>query len=158
MCNDLHPVMVEDLGLELSLQAMKKKIQMNHNILVHIDYQVPFKIISTTTSVQTFRMIKELVNNSVKHADPFQIFIILKESNNSLIIKVEDDGKGFVVSDQSNALYKKKSLGLITIEKKVNQLNGDMTIQSELNKGTSTIIKLPMEWSEVYENQSNISR
>ena len=33
-----------------------------------------------------------------------------------------------------------------------------MTIQSELNKGTSTIIKLPMEWSEVYENQSNISR
>ena len=81
---------------------------MNHNILVHIDYQVPFKIISTTTSVQIFRMIKELVNNSVKHADPFQIFIILKESNNSLIIKVEDDGKGFVVSDQSNALYKKK--------------------------------------------------
>ena len=54
MCNDLHPVMVEDLGLELSLQAMKKKIQMNHNILVHIDYQVPFKIISTTTSQYKF--------------------------------------------------------------------------------------------------------
>ena len=43
-------------------------------------------------------------------------------------------------------------------KKKVNQLNGVITIQSELNKGTSIIIKLPMKWSEIYENQSNISR
>ena len=153
MCNDLHPVMVEDLGLEISLQSLKKKIQMNHNVTIHIDYQIPLKILSSTLALQIFRIIKELVNNSIKHASPSYISIKIEEFSDLLTVKVRDNGKGFVVHSKQSNLFNQGSLGLITIEKKVNQLHGMIDIQSQLNKGTSIIINLPVEWSEKYENQ-----
>ncbi|MGG0337197.1 ATP-binding protein [Priestia aryabhattai] len=157
MCNDLHPIMVEDLGLEPSLQALKRKLQMNHNVLISLNFHLRLKILPINLSIRVFRMIKELIHNSIKHASPSTITVSILESAGVLIIKVQDDGRGFEMSVHE-ALSKQSSIGLASIEKKVNLLSGILDISSEQNIGTSIMIKLPFEGSELIENQGVIGR
>ena len=103
-------------------------------------------------------MIKELIHNSIKHSDSPHIYVSVKESDELLTIIVEDYGKGFVISNENGNLFDQGHIGLISIQKRVNQLNGFLDIRSELNIGTSVTITVPMEWSELIENQSFAGR
>ncbi|MDF2789966.1 MAG: integral rane sensor signal transduction histidine kinase, partial [Neobacillus sp.] len=156
MCNDLHPVMVEDLGLEPSLQALKRKLQMNHNVLIDLDCRLQLKIIPTALSVNIFRMVKELVHNSIKHALPTKIKVSLAESEEVITIKVEDDGKGWDMPNLES-IFEQSSIGLATVQKRVDLLSGVLDIHSEQNIGTFITITLPLEGSEMIENKGVIS-
>jgi len=157
MCNDLHPVMVEDLGLQPSLQALKRKLQMNHNVLIDIDCDLQLKIIPTALSINIFRMIKELVHNSIKHASPSKIRVSLVEGEENITINVDDNGKGFDIP-KFESILEQSSIGLATIQKRVDLLSGFLKIHSEKNIGTFVTITLPLEGNEIVENQGVISR
>jgi two-component system, NarL family, sensor histidine kinase ComP len=136
---------------------LKRKLQMNHNVLISLNFHLRLKILPINLSIRVFRMIKELIHNSIKHASPSTITVSILESAGVLIIKVQDDGRGFEMSVHE-ALSKQSSIGLASIEKKVNLLSGILDISSEQNIGTSIMIKLPFEGSELIENQGVIGR
>jgi two-component system, NarL family, sensor histidine kinase ComP len=148
MCNHLHPVMVEDLGLEPSLQALKKHLQLNHNVEIELDYQLHLIILPKDLSINMFRMIKELIHNAIKHASPYQIKVSLTKSEGVLTIRVEDDGKGFEIANLESVIGK-NGIGLATVQKRVNLLSGTIDIRSENNIGTFITITLPFEGSDL---------
>lgn len=148
MCNHLHPVMVEDLGLEPSLQALKKQLQLNHNVEIELDYQLHLIILPKDLSINMFRMIKELIHNAIKHASPYQIKVSLTKSEGVLTIRVEDDGKGFEIANLESVIGK-NGIGLATVQKRVNLLSGTIDIRSENNIGTFITITLPFEGSDL---------
>ena len=69
-----------------------------------------------------------------------EVYIEIMQRNNLLNIIIEDDGEGFEVT----IIKEKKGMGLYGIEKKVNELNGKLTIDSKINKGTTIIIDIPV--------------
>lgn len=152
MCHELYPVIVEDLGLEKSLYSLKRKCQTNHNVIIEIDYNTNLKVIPAFLSIQVFRIIKELVYNAIKHSSSKKIFVSVVETNDFLNIKVKDHGIGFKVPTHLSELSQHNHLGLITIQKRVNQLKGTLDIQSELGAGTCVSITLPMDGDETNEN------
>lgn len=156
MCNHLHPVMVEDLGLEPSLQALKKQLQLNHNVEIELDYQLHLIILPKELSINMFRMIKELIHNAIKHASPYKIKVSLTESEGVITIRVEDDGKGFEVANPESVIGK-NGIGLATVQKRVDLLSGTIDIRSEKDIGTFITITLPFEGSELIEDKSAIS-
>ena len=154
ICYNLHPVMVEDLGLQISLETLKKNTAQNHNILLDIVFDLDFKIISKNLSIQIYKIIRELVNNSIKHSKSEKIIVHLKDYED-IYIKIEDFGVGFEYNKIN--YFSKNSLGLITIQKRVKQLNGTFNIYSKINQGTSVIITIPNKRSEIYANTGIIS-
>ena len=150
MCNNLHPVLVEDLGLEISLKSLVKKTSTNHDILVNLNYNTSQKIIPNSLSIHVFRIIKELINNAIKHASATEINVYVEVDNNNLIIKIIDNGKGFNPPDSTN-LYNQNNMGLMTVKKKVNQLQGIFDIYSTLDIGTTITITVPIKWSDNLE-------
>ncbi len=156
MCNHLHPVMVEDLGLEPSLQALKKHLQLNHNVEIELDYQLHLIILPKELSINMFRVIKELIHNAIKHASPYKIKVSLTESEGVITIRVEDDGKGFEVANPESVIGK-NGIGLATVQKRVDLLSGTIDIRSEKDIGTFITITLPFEGSELIEDKSAIS-
>lgn len=157
LCSELYPIIVEDLGLDLSLKTLKRKIENNHNVNVNIHYDLPFKVFPKSISVNIYRIIKELTHNSLKHASASTIDLSIRELDHQLIITVKDNGKGFVLPDKTT-LLDQNNMGLMTVQKKIDQLNGTFHIQSELNLGTSITMKFPSEWSEQIEYTSTNSR
>lgn len=88
-----------------------------------------------------FRIIQELIANVIKHADATEVDIHLNEDENMLNIMIEDNGKGF---DACQITKTNKGMGLSSIDRRVEDLDGKMTIESQPNTGTSVIIELPL--------------
>lgn len=84
-----------------------------------------------------FRIIQEFFSNTLKYAEAEQLNVALNYEENSLEIKVEDDGIGF------NIETAEKSSGLINMKKRAELLKADFDIVSKSEKGTVLIIKYP---------------
>lgn len=89
-----------------------------------------------------FRVIQELLNNIVKHANASTISIVMNYENEKLLITVSDDGKGF------NTKENKTGLGLRNMQHRINLINGSVTIISNPNDGTVALIELPKQTNQ----------
>lgn len=85
-----------------------------------------------------FRIVQELLQNAIKHANAKHIEIKIKEEQELLTIYIADDGIGF---DEATT---KKSVGLLNIRHRTSLLRGTVQWQSSINKGTAVTIQLPV--------------
>ncbi len=88
-----------------------------------------------------FRILQELMANIIKHAQATKTSIQFTQHEDKLNIIVEDNGKGF---DMSNIARSSNGMGLTTIEKRIEHLEGTFTVDSVLGKGTSILIDIPL--------------
>ena len=91
------------------------------------------------TSLVVFRIIQELVNNTLKYAQATQIHMELNDKNGTLNFTYRDDGKGFDLNDNING----KGLGLRSIDNRVAMINGKIETQTSPGKGLYVYIQIP---------------
>ncbi|MBS1512567.1 MAG: sensor histidine kinase [Bacteroidetes bacterium] len=84
-----------------------------------------------------FLIFKEAVNNAAKYADATLVTITLKQTGNSILMQVADNGKGFEAKTSTS------SNGLKNMQARAQALGGTAGIQSEKNKGTTVTINIP---------------
>jgi len=96
--------------------------------------------LENSLELSIFRIIQELTTNIIKHADATHATISLTNHENSLNIMIEDNGKGF----NANKVIKSNGMGLHSIEKRVEHLEGELKIESQINQGTTIIIDIPL--------------
>ncbi len=84
-----------------------------------------------------FRIVQELLNNIMKHADAKNVIVQLVKDETRLHITVEDDGKGF----DTNNLKNVQGVGWLSIRSRVDYFNGTIDINSAAQKGTSVNIE-----------------
>ena len=97
--------------------------------------------LENTLEISIFRIIQELVTNVIKHANATKGIVHLTNHDDNLNIMIEDNGIGF---DSKEITKTKKGMGLSSIDKRVDHLEGHFTIESEINKGTTVIIDIPL--------------
>jgi len=138
VAHNLMPDLLNRYGLEEALQDYAVRMS---NVQLDIDVQFLHYSNQLTKDEQllVYRVIQELVNNAIKHADPKQIIIQIVEEADYYTITVEDDGKGFDI-DQVKGNH---SAGLHNIQSRIDFLKGKFTIQSEKDVGTSVEIIFP---------------
>ncbi|MFT3979693.1 MAG: histidine kinase [Ferruginibacter sp.] len=85
-----------------------------------------------------FRMMQELLNNSMKYSEGTTININANYRQNALILSVADNGKGFNVKEEMD-----KGNGLINLQQRARVINASIETISVPGKGTSTTIKIP---------------
>ncbi|GAA4896860.1 hypothetical protein GCM10023311_22010 [Flaviramulus aquimarinus] len=128
-------------GLLKAVQNMADKISVSNKITVAIiDHGLENRL-ENSLELTIFRIIQELITNVIKHAEATEATIHLTNHDDSLNIMIEDNGKGF---NPSQITTKNKGMGISSIDKRVEHLNGNMTIESEINKGTTIIIDIPI--------------
>jgi two-component system, NarL family, sensor kinase len=94
--------------------------------------------LNQNTSIIIYRIIQELINNTIKHAEAKEAIVQLQLQNNLLDITVEDDGKGFDV----NSLSMVKGMGWSNIKNRAEYLKAKLNVHSQQGKGTSVQILL----------------
>ena len=136
VAHNLMPEALVKFGLNDALNDFCSSIQLASNIKV--DYQ---KIglerkIGNTAETFIYRIIQELVNNAVKHAEAKEILVQVAFTNNKIIVTVEDNGKGY---DKNLA---STGDGLDNIAYRVKYLSGTIDTVSSPNNGTAVNIEL----------------
>ncbi|PIA78545.1 hypothetical protein BFR04_03145 [Gaetbulibacter sp. 4G1] len=91
---------------------------------------------SNKTKIHIYRIIQESLQNIYKHANATLVKISFQVKNNVFCLKINDNGSGFDVNKA------KRGIGLKNINSRVEEIKGDLTINSELNKGTTITIKV----------------
>ncbi|OSY87038.1 hypothetical protein WH52_13310 [Tenacibaculum holothuriorum] len=82
--------------------------------------------------------IRECIQNTQKHAEANLITIDFSVHKKSVFLNITDNGKGFDINNS------KKGIGLHNMQERVEELNGTLTIESEVGKGTKTHIQIPL--------------
>ena len=138
VAHNLMPDLLHRYGLQEALQDYA--VRMSNDLL---DIDVQFLHYTNTMAKEeqllVYRIIQELVNNSIKHAEPKQIIIQIVEEAESYSITVEDDGRGFDIKQVKG----NQSAGLHNIQARIDFLKGKFSIQSEIELGTSVEIVFP---------------
>ncbi|MGS2763272.1 tetratricopeptide repeat-containing sensor histidine kinase [Sinomicrobium sp. M5D2P9] len=100
--------------------------------VIHVSDNIP-----KDKQVTIYRIIQELVNNALKHAEATHIFVQLQQRDDKLFLTVEDNGKGF---DPKTAIHK-NGLGMSSLKARVELLEGEMDVHSSPQTGTSVNIQ-----------------
>jgi two-component system NarL family sensor kinase len=138
LAHNLMPETLVKFGLDETLKDYCNSID-NAGVL-NVKYQ-SFGMnerFDNNTEIIIYRIIQELLSNTVKHAKASEALVQLVNENNRLIVTVKDNGEGF---DRA-ILSKTKGSGLSIMHDQVEYLNGKIEIQSEPGKGTSVNIEV----------------
>ncbi|WP_395054360.1 sensor histidine kinase, partial [Flavobacterium sp.] len=138
VAHNLMPEALVKFGLDEALRDFCNSIQSTTNCIVNYQKMGISRKLNTTTETFIYRIIQELVNNSVKHAQAKEIIVQLTFVNNKIVITVEDNGKGY----DTKSVNLKKGDGLNNIDYRVQFLNGKIDTITSPNKGTSVNIEL----------------
>ncbi len=131
---DLLPPSLEKLGLSFAIQELANWI--NKSGEINIDYWnvgEPLRF-DIKKELAVFRIVQEVVNNALKHADARQINVSTRFSNLSLTVVVYDNGRGFDLNEKLAT-----GLGLKNLESRSDILNAKFKLKSIPGKGTTAI-------------------
>lgn len=137
--HNIMPATLSKLGLIAALKNLIGNISSRSGLQVQFEEHGFSERLEESAEISIYRIVLELLNNIVKHAQATNAVVQLIKYPDFINITVEDNGKGF---DFVNAINEKKGIGLGNIESRVNYLKGKMDIESSLGKGTIIIIDI----------------
>ena len=138
---DLRPMALDDLGIVPTLKKYLSTVtEYNPEVSIHFQSRSTEQRIPSNFEVSIFRLVQECVTNAMKHGKAKDIWVKLEWLKNSVNIVIKDDGVGF-----DTQVVKDNSFGIIGMRERIELLHGNMSIQSELNRGTTILFKIPLE-------------
>ncbi len=138
--NDLLPSVLEEFGLLEAIRDFVNQFSSTNNISINYvckDYSSTS--VKKDVELSLYRIVQELTNNIIKHAEATKIEISLKSVKNSIIITIIDDGNGIIPSLANTT----KTLGLKNIESRLQFISGSIKREKHQTKGTIVTIYKP---------------
>ncbi|MEM6523506.1 MAG: sensor histidine kinase [Bacteroidota bacterium] len=134
--HSLDSGLLNHFGLKTAISQLLEAVEVSKNISIHREIHLKDHF-TNETGLNVYRIVQELVTNSLKHSGCAEIRLEVNQLNGDINLIFEDNGNGFDVSAV------KKGMGLSNIEKRVEKLEGQLTIDSAPGKGATFIIDIP---------------
>ncbi|WP_234734050.1 ATP-binding protein [Tellurirhabdus bombi] len=141
--HNLMPSVLGDFGLEATLQLLAEQTARSSGVDVIFEGLTNDKRLSPAQEIGLYRIAQEALNNAIKHANAQTIQLHLKQQGRTVLLCIEDDGKGFVVKTTRKDDTRPAAIkGIENMRTRARFLNGDLTITSKLKKGTKVTVQL----------------
>ena len=140
LSHDLHPATLRLLGLAPALRSHCDEVAKRQGVEVTFSSGDNVGTVHPDVAVCFFRIAQESLRNGIVHGGAKHLAVTLTRSDDQLELAVADDGRGFDVNAvQSNG----GGLGLVTMEERANLVGGDVSIASEVGRGTTVRVRGP---------------
>ncbi len=137
--NKLSPHILNNFGLKKAVKSFISHLSPIENLNISFDSNLENKRFPYNTEVVLYRVICELISNSLKHAQAKNIFITLMSDDKNISLDYLDDGIGF----DSKILEKEnKGMGFTNISSRIKSLNGKIDIYTVPNEGVRVNINI----------------
>lgn len=143
---NIAPHIIENLGLEAAIRDLCKRILLHNKITLEFSSHLENIRFPQPVELHFYRIISELINNSLKHSNADLIHIYLRCINDTLKLVYYDNGKGYNVRE---LLQKQTGIGLHSILNRVNLIKGSIDFQQDKGK---TIVKINKKLDAVTSN------
>lgn len=140
MMQQLHPLILTELGLRAALEDLISHWQTRHSHLqIRFDCAAETEWLPENISIHIFRIVQEGLTNAMRHANATQVLIDLTlDENDFLTLKMRDNGQGCEMQNL------KKGFGLLSMRERVRSLEGDFLIETAPQNGMKITVKIPL--------------
>ncbi len=135
--HDLLPPVLEKFGFQAAAEDLCDRVRNSGGIGVRFSASTEERL-APKREIALYRVLQELVNNTLKHAEAKNISVDLAWSRDNFSFNYQDDGKGFDLSGQQAG-----GLGLRNIESRVSLIDGSLISNTAPGKGLAVNITLP---------------
>lgn len=142
---DLRPPVLDDLGLLPALEWVTAEFKTEYGLEVSLEVAGSKQRLPTEAELLLFRIVQEALRNIAKHAQASKAKVEVEFHKNKVAISVGDNGIGFQLPDKLADLPQMGKLGLAGIQERVQLLGGNLTLKSELGKGTTVSVEVPIK-------------
>lgn len=137
--HDLHPTVLQHLGLLPALEAHCAEVERSHNVQITFSPDTQAEPGSPEVALSLFRITQEALRNASRHGHARRASVSLSRQNGHLTLTVSDDGEGFdLARARANG-----GLGLVSIEERARLLEGEAAVRSTPTKGTIVEVCVP---------------
>jgi len=141
----LHPVLLEEAGLESTLDWYIPTVQRQMGISLHYEKSGNAFAVESAAGVQIYRIAQEALNNVSRHAGVREAWIRLMYKPDALVLEIEDHGKG--IAAQRN----ERGIGLVAMRERAELISGGMEYLQPNGGGTLVRMSAPREKVEAHD-------
>jgi signal transduction histidine kinase len=140
LSHGLHSSKLEYLGIAAAMRAFchEFSVQQNGEVVFAHD-EVP-RTLPKEISLCLFRVLQEALQNAVKHSGLRHFDVELRYASDAIDLTVRDSGSGFDVQQA----MKTRGLGLISMAERVKLVDGQLSVDSQPNRGTTIHARVPL--------------
>ena len=141
LSHDLHPTVLQHLGLVKGLTSYCGELQRAHGVAMRCTASGDFREITPDAALCIYRIAQEALRNVIAHAGASRADVSLIQAGDQAEISIADDGRGF---DASHGAERDKGLGLVSISERARIIGGTVSIVSGRNQGTRVQATIPV--------------
>lgn len=143
LTNELSPPILFESGLIPALKWRLEQVEEKFDISTAFSCKIKEIDIDNESSILLYRIICELLMNIIKHANSSLIKIEIRKDQKHLYFEINDNGCGFEYH-LNTTITKHGGFGLFTINERIESIQGEFVIDSELGKGTTATVITPL--------------
>jgi PAS domain S-box-containing protein len=136
---ELRPSILDNLGLVAALRWQAKEFQARSGIAVKVEVSHDDIVVDKEHAIVFFRIFQETLTNVLKHAQAHQVTVRFAATEDSHVLEVKDDGIGM----PPDWGMKESSHGILGMQERAREFNGDLDIASAASGGTTVTVTLP---------------
>lgn len=142
---DLRPTMLDDFGLQPTLEWFVKQYRTRYELEVALECDPRVTEIPQETATATYRIIQEALGNVAKHAKANSVGVRLALRGETLEIDVKDNGVGFDLSGLHQKQTTQGCSGVLNMKERAHFLGGEFRLETAPGKGTKLTLSIPVK-------------
>jgi signal transduction histidine kinase len=139
---DLRPSVLDDLGLLPALEGLVADLR-EYGIEPVLQTSGEPRRLAADAELALFRIVQEGLNNAKRHSDASKVTIEVEFREDSLRLKIRDNGSGFDLRGRMSDLVAMGRYGLVGIDERAQLLGGQFTLHTDVGEGTVLIVDVP---------------
>lgn len=137
ICGELRPPSLSPFGLEVAIRDHVEKLRdQTPDLNVHLELRRDQQILSDSLRLCLFRTYQQAIHNVLRHAEATEVYIRFRWDEDTIILEVEDNGKGFELPRHWIDLVRQEHYGLAGLAERMESVRGKMEIVSAVGNGT----------------------
>lgn len=140
---NLRPHQLDRIGFTKTINSIVNDVSKSTNIKFEFSSDNADDLLSKENEINLFRVIQETINNIMNHSKAKAAKLNISVLENHMLITISDNGTGFNVNTRK-IFDAKRGFGLPGIAERIKLMQGELNIESEISKGTTIRIKIPI--------------
>lgn len=137
--HDMYPPALQKFGLWEALKELLLNIDQSNSVTTALSGIPEHLRLDSETELAIFRVMQELVTNSLRHSDADSISVAIRQLNRRITIQYADNGKGMNENDMKNGL------GFLNMRSRIEAIDGKIRFESSPGNGTTTTLELNLQ-------------
>ena len=144
IARNLRPSDLDEFGLAVACRKFCRELRSRGDLIVKCQISRQSTRLPPAVELNLFRIVQEAVNNIEKHAGARTVRLRIAFQGEAVMLRIQDDGRGFNVATPRFGRRKRQGIGLTNIKQRADSLGGTCEVKSKPGQGTAITVIVPV--------------